>query len=145
MTRNKALQHYQNFMDMSAHFRADMGAVPTSFYFLMEDDRLVLVPLPSSLDNAGILIYIQTLAGHLGAQYVLSVTETWMKTNEGNIEIDVALKEDPDAVEVLLATIDGAGLQRRSTARIHPDGSLGPFVPTEGLQLPDMSGAADFN
>lgn len=131
MTPIEALIQHDELMTSMAHFRQNQGSVPWMFFFLHADSRMVQVTVPDKLSGQAVQTYIETLAAHKSAVYVLEVREeiSNTKTAEG-------LCVEPFSVDVLRVSIKGPQVYRTATAVIHSDGGLSPYTVTDRIGRP---------
>lgn len=145
MDRTDARTLFDNILRIAMQFRIqEKKEVPLTFLLVMPDGSLAHVPNIPEIDVGQMAKFIRDASRRVGARYVVSTCEAWMSTREPKVD-GPAPSEDPDRVEVLMATIDGPDLQLMGTVEIRPDGTLGePHVheTTKG-RFTNLSGLAE--
>ena len=132
---------FNHIVEASMNMRREHGEIPMTFLFLMPNGTLSRVPTPPIQDNHVVANIIRKRAQLEGAEYVIQVSEGWMTTSDCS---ELSPSQQPDRVEVLLVSLDGADLKLLTTIEIRPDGTLGDPKTAELVsgRMTSLSGAA---
>ena len=139
-TRDTALKIFEGLVKTARGIREQGSEVePMGFLFVPVDGSFGLVQVPMgrlpSKDAAAAVM--KNLAQQVGASYAVHITEAWTVDLPGAevseddrlaasawVMAGNSLEDYPDAVEVLMASIDGPDLNRMVFITINRDGSL---------------------